>query len=321
MKTLRVLVLLAVCASSAPHLLAINNGTQPKVNDRDSLSQVAATKLRQLEQRIDSLSMEVQKRDLEIQELKLKVEKKPETDQTAMTGKIAAGAVIAAALIALLSQILASRWQERVAMRTAENNLRLAREGAIYKNSEKIFDYRLKQLQEFYAPMSALQKQSKALYNKLLVQLPMQEPARYRAPGADAEHDFRLEVKVGEKWEKFYLLDQLPAIRKNPSAFALVTEIVRIGGQMTETISKNAGLAKPEILEVLSEYMGHYAILASLYRDESTTPFPPGWHKMGYYPYQKFDDGIQVGYKEMVDFLDGQVRVGQSLVDQSTVRA
>ena len=54
-----------------------------------------------------------------------------------------------------------------LARESAQHQLELARKVAIFQQTEKILEFRLKQMELFYAPMFALLEQSKALTIKL----------------------------------------------------------------------------------------------------------------------------------------------------------
>jgi len=81
-----------------------------------------------------------------------------------ITAGIGAAAVLLAGLVAaglgIFGQLLAGR-------RAAK----LARDEALYRDAGQILEFRMKQVQQFYAPIFALLRQSKDLYDKMLEQL------------------------------------------------------------------------------------------------------------------------------------------------------
>lgn len=107
---------------------------------------------------------------------------KPSQTINFATAVIAGAATLVAALIAggltLLGQNFTSKREERRVILTAERALELARNEAIFQHTEKILEYRLKQMELFYAPMFALLEQSRALYEKMYHQLAEDEPNR-----------------------------------------------------------------------------------------------------------------------------------------------
>jgi hypothetical protein len=58
-------------------------------------------------------------------------------------------------------------------------------------------------------------------------------------PEADSD-GYRFHVRQRRLMENFRLLDQLPTVRTNPKALALVESILDIGEQMTKIISERA---------------------------------------------------------------------------------
>jgi hypothetical protein len=218
------------------------------------------------------------------------------TTVTIIAAIIGAAAVFGSAWVAAKfgnrSQILASERAERLAKNEAE-----------YRHTEQIIDFRVKQVQNFYAPMSALLRQSKDLYDKTLLQLSHDEPPRYRKNTDAVGSDFRWQVFHKGKWGNFYLLDQLPAIKENPRALALVDAMLAIGEKICEVISSNAGYATEDIVEMLGKYMAHHAILKTVRNGSETEPFEPGFHKVGYFPYG-IDTKIREAYHEVFKSID-----------------
>jgi len=254
----------------------------------------------------DTLTKDFRELADRVQKLELSAEK---TSRSSLTTAIIAGfATLVAALLAggltLLSQHIMGRREERRAILTAERTIELARQEALYRHGEKILEFRLKQMELFYAPMFALLEQSKALYDKMLHQLAYDAPTQYKLlPEADPDgYRFYVLAKDGS-WKGFRLLDQLPAVRTIPKALALVEGILQIGEQMTKIISEHAGLASEDLAGLLGEYLAHYAILSTIHKRGETEPYEPGWHKMGYYP-RDLNSKVAAGYHELSQFLD-----------------
>ncbi|MCI0604597.1 hypothetical protein L0156_16545 [bacterium] len=251
-----------------------------------------------------------------------------QTDYTVpiITGLSTLGAAIFGAMALLVGQywtgkreerraLQAGEREERRAVLTAERAMELARHEAIFEQTQKILDYRLKQMELFYAPMFALLNQSESLYQKMLDQLAEDEPERYkRLAERDAEGNTLLVLASYGVWKGFRLLDQLPAVKANPKALPLVVGILEIGDRMTKIISENAGLASKDIIELLGEYMAHYAILSSIHKSPETKPYEPGWHKRGYYP-RDLNEKIKQGYREVNDFLDGYAEASKRMLE------
>jgi hypothetical protein len=230
------------------------------------------------------------------------------------TAIIAAVAALVVALSGIAGQYFMARREDRRALIAASRAVELARQEALFQHTGTILEFRLKQMELFYAPVFALLGQSKGLYDKLLYQLVQDDPTRYRFGTDKGPGAYRLEVldKKGD-WQGFRLLDQLPAIRSHPKSLALVDALVKIGSQMIQIISKHAGLASEDLISLLGQYMAHYAILSTIYHLSETDPYPPGWHKVGYYPYD-LNAKVEEGYHQLSRFIDEYVRGSEEML-------
>jgi hypothetical protein len=246
-----------------------------------------------------------------VQMLELQVAQRPAKSESdynvAIIGAAAVfGAALVAAVLGIFGQVLAAR-----------HSARLARDEALYKDAAKILELRMRQVQDFYAPMFALLRQSKDLYDKMLQQLVADEPSRYRSVPTAVEKEFRWEVldKKGE-WQGFRLLDQLPAIKSNLKALALVDANLVIGEKICKVISNHAGYASEALVDMLGQYMAHYAILATIRNGKETEAFEPGWHKVGYFPFgldTKIGEAYHEVSKSIDDFRKGSTRTLEAL--------
>jgi hypothetical protein len=250
-----------------------------------------------------------------------------------LTAIIGGLAVYWSARMGKSGQELAAKAAEASANRAAEANaelaknaaveaVRLAKDAALFKHAEQMMEFKLKQIQEFYGPLYAALRQSRGLYDKLLDQLVYDDPARYqRTPSATGD-DYRLQVldKAGQ-WKDFRLVDQLPALKSNPRAMALVDAIVGLGKNMCEIIATRAGYAAENSVELLGLYMAHHAILTAIRNGPETEAFEPGRHKVGAFPYG-LDDVIGDKYHELSNAIDqyGQAydRALQLLAEKTT---
>ena len=162
---------------------------------------------------------------------------------------------IIGAIVVLLSARMGRAGQEAAAKASAEANAALARsaaadakqmaaEAALFKHAEEVMEFKLKQIQDFYGPLYAALRQSKGLYDKLFDQLIHDEPTKYQMALNPTGNDYRFQVKDNkEEWQNFRLVDQLPAIKGNPRALALIDANLNLGARMVEIISKSAGYA------------------------------------------------------------------------------
>lgn len=227
----------------------------------------------------------------------------------------AASAAIIVGMLALIGQFVLVWREDRRAASAARDAVELARQEALLRDAEKILEFRLKQMEQFYAPMRALLGQSKGLYDKMIRQLAAGEPKRYRKDPHSTDDDFRLQVVASDgTWKEFRLLDQLPAVRNNEKAFALAKEILKIGDKMTQIISEHAGLASEDVIDLLGEYMAHYATISTIDRLNESEPYEPGWHKVMYYP-RELNGKIESGYRELSKFINKYAETGARMLE------
>jgi hypothetical protein len=249
---------------------------------------------------LTALSQHVRQLDLDVIN-DLKKPKRGDNDTNLWTGLIAALAVLCAAGIGVLGQYKVAKMTATIARDEAVNKAEIAKLEARYRHTDKIVEYRLKQLELFYAPMSALMGQSGALSDKLQLQLSQEDPSHYRFDSQTPPrlHIFDKDKDAGE----FRLLDQLPALRTSTAAWALVSQIVATGTEMEAIIRKHAGFASETLVSRLSEYLAHYAILFTLYKKSGTVPFTVGEHKVGYFP-RELPGELLSGYRDVSSFVN-----------------
>src|SRR5579863_4876120 len=194
--------------------------TPPPLSDADQEN------IRELTYRIQKLELEMIQKSGKSSE--------DGTQIAVVTAIIAAAAVLGAALLGIGGQYFMARREDRRSIATAQQALELAKQEAVFQQTGTILAFRLKQMEQFYAPMFALLGQSKGLYDKMMQQLAEDQPQRYRIVLNPGPRGFRFEVldKHGQ-WQGFRLLDQLPAIKSDPKALALIDRMLEIGGQMT----------------------------------------------------------------------------------------
>ena len=167
-----------------------------------------------------------------------------------------------------------------------------------------MMEFKQKQIQEFYGPLYASLRQSRGLYDKLLDQLIYDQPERYQKATNTTSDDYRLQVLDNDgQWKDFRLVDQLPALRSNQRAMALVDAIVGLGRNMCEIISTRAGYAAENSVELLGLYMAHHAILTAIRNGSETEAFEPGRHKVGAFP-RGLDQVIGEKYHELSNAID-----------------
>jgi len=79
--------------------------------------------------------------------------------------------------------------------------------------------------------------------------------------------------------------------------------MLAIGTKICKIITTRAGYASEDLVEMLGQYMAHFAILSTVRNGPETVPFEPGWHKVGYYPFG-LDAKIGQAYKEISKSID-----------------
>lgn len=120
-------------------------------------------------------------------------------------------------------------------------SLEEAQLGAEITYADKLLELRLKKLELFYAPLHSLLQQSKGIYEKLQIQL-LEDREHYQQRD-DPNFGKVLQVLWKGKWEDWRMLDQMPVLKRDPLYQPLVAEVLRIGKEMTEIISKHGAFA------------------------------------------------------------------------------
>ena len=201
----------------------------------------------------------------------------------------------------------------------AQHQLALARLEASTIYADKLLDLRLKELELFFAPLHALLEQSKGVSDKLKTQL-LEDTENYRE-AADPEFEgkqTKLQMRWRGEWHDWRLLDQMPELKRKSLYAPLIGEIIRIGKEMTALIAKYGAfsLGETSVSEVYGEYLAHFAILQSIYNDETRTePYPPGQHKIGYYP-RRLNGIVKTRYFELRQELQPYLDATNTLLEE-----
>lgn len=209
-----------------------------------------------------------------------------------------------------------ARQQLELSREAAKQQLDLAMKQAHFAQMERILEFKLKQMEKFYAPMFAFLKQSTALYQKMCEQLAEDHPDRYKRlqePDADG-NIIHVKSKDGS-WKQFRMLDQMPTIKSDPNAKPLIESMIKIGKKTTDTISEQAGLASAELIDLLGEYLAHYAILCAAFESLEAEPKEPMGHRRGYFP-RDLGAKVEQGYRELSRSLDDYGRMSDGLLEK-----
>jgi hypothetical protein len=243
------------------------------------------------------------------------------SEQNATTPAIIAGFSVAVSALIAGALTFFGQWytaeRERVrAIVAARQQFRLVQRQIVLQQSEKILEFKIRQLENFYAPMFALFQQSTALYHKMLDQLAQDEPGKYKLRDKPDDEGFWMYILAKDgKLKPFRLLDQLPDIKKHPKAYELITRIIGIGKRTTEIISKHSGLASADLIDLLGEYLAHVALLSAVDQGSETEAFEPLSQKTGYFSHELIAK-IKVGYHELSKFIDSYAAAGKTMLTE-----
>lgn len=201
--------------------------------------------------------------------------------------------------------------------RESRRQLELARLEACITYADKLLDLRLKQLELFFAPLHALLQQSQGVYAKLRLQL-LEDTSNYREVDDPEFSDGRKKLQflwTDKEWHDWRLLDQMPPLKERPMFRPLIDQIMRIGSKMASLIAKYGGFSVDEegASDVYGEYLAHYAILQSIHRDERTQAYPPGQHKMGYYP-RRLNGIVETRYNKLRQELQPYLKASSAVL-------
>ncbi len=159
----------------------------------------------------------------------------------------------------------------------------------------EILKFRLKQIEEFYAPASLDIEQSRIVYKKLL---------------------WLLERNSAVVLSKFRLLDHIHPLMHDPKYAQykpLVKKILEIGSRLTTLISENTGLIEGGITKTFVQYQAHFDILNAASELELTTDEREGAHEFGYYP-RMLNVEINEGYKTVSHHLKSYIQAGDGII-------
>lgn len=178
---------------------------------------------------------------------------------------------------------------------TAIYTLRRGRMDARYAYASEIMKFRVRQIQEFYAPALLHIEQSRIVYEKLLWTLEQE----------------RADVSLSG----FRLLDRIHELQSDPAVKPLIDRILVIGKQLTNLISKKAGLIEGGLAPTFIEYQGHFEILNAASEQDLSPRQREGWHEFGYYP-RMLNREIREGYKVVLAHLENYTKAGDQIISK-----
>jgi SAM-dependent methyltransferase len=176
---------------------------------------------------------------------------------------------------------------------TAYYTIKRGKLDARYSFAAEILRFRLRQMEEFYAPVHLCLEQSQKVYDKLRWTIEQE----------------RKDILISN----FRLLDHIYEFKKDEKLGPLVQRILAIGTRLTSLISEHSGLVEGGITKTLSEYQAHFEILNAASEQELTELQKEGWHKLGYYP-RILNREILEGYKVVLEHLVNYEEAGDRLI-------
>ncbi len=208
-----------------------------------------------------------------------------------------------------------AKLKEHEATAKAQQQHELTRMEAATTYANKLLDLRLKQLELFVAPLHALLEQSRGLYEKLVTQL-LEDKENYQEV-TDPEVGKKLQVRWHNEWHDWRMLDQMPPLKGNPLYGPLIAEIIRIGKEMTVLIAKYSAFSLDDsaVSDVYGEYLAHFAVLQSIYKNPRTEPFAPGQHKIGYYP-RRLNGIVKARYLKLQQELQPYLEASNTILEE-----
>lgn len=189
-------------------------------------------------------------------------------------------------------QALGPYFAAAIALIVALVALYRARIGARYTYASEIVKFRLRQIQELYAPAFLLIEESQIVYKKLLWTITKEKP------------EFSL--------DDFRLLDHM-YLKDEQNLKPLIERILETGKKLTKLISAKSGLIEGGLTPTFIEYLAHFAILNAASEQELTQTQKDGWHEFVYYP-RMLNREIHEGFKVILKHLENYVNAGDKII-------
>ncbi len=169
-----------------------------------------------------------------------------------------------------------------------------ARMGARYTYASEILKFRLRQIQEFYAPAFLLIEESRIVYEKLLWTIAKEKQGGFPLDG-------------------FRLLDYMFSFKSDEKLEPLISRILETGEKLTKLISGKSGLIEGGLTPTFIEYQAHFAILNAASEQELSANQKEGWHEFGYYP-RMLNREIREGFKVVSAHLENYATAGDRTI-------
>jgi SAM-dependent methyltransferase len=165
---------------------------------------------------------------------------------------------------------------------------------ARYGYASNIFQHRIRQLTEFYAPMLVNVEKSRRLYEKLLLILEANNSAFKRS--------------------EFRLLDRMHELsNKDERCKPVIEAIINTGEKMSQLIIDKSALIEGGVTNYYIDYVAHFEILKAAKLQPPPPTANPGWHKYGYYT-RLLNREIMEGHKCIMSRIRPYMKAGDRIV-------
>jgi len=172
---------------------------------------------------------------------------------------------------------------------------------ARYGYAADVLKLRIRQVEQFYAPMRLLLEQSRAVYDKLLWSL---EKLGEQNPAAKIDLN------------GFRLLDHAFTIltdKKYEQVTPLVKSILAIGDKLSDLLVKRGGLVEGGLTDTIVEYRAHLEMLKASAAQKPPVNVEEGWQQFGYYP-RMLNREIAEGYKDAHRHIEAFLDAGDEII-------
>lgn len=182
--------------------------------------------------------------------------------------------LLGALVSALTSYVLQKqkmRQEERTTRHQAELDLRASRREKGYEALARIYEFRSRQINEFYGPLRVLLRQIKLLRVQLdsrLIADGHLEGVRFQ-PAESRLGPFLEIIREGQEPKPFRLIDEMPFLMANYAhLMPNIGEIVAIGDQISKHLHAHSGLLNPQsswLTDRIAFYLAHQRVLKTIY--------------------------------------------------------
>lgn len=193
-----------------------------------------------------------------------------------------------------------------------------------FEIKQKIFDYRNKQLNEFYGPLLVLLTQSKELSTQLHEQLKKCNDKRYQHDTDTTLPDAKISLFINlseTRREPFRLIEELPHIGVNhKEVLPQVNVIITTGSRMAKLIEEKSGLADPKNTDLsgcLGRYLAHLSALKDAYAQAVASDSEPRRVYNAVFP-REIQNLVRSDYDKLRNEIQGWEKQADSAVETTS---